>query len=120
MARFGAVGALGALPGAIRGAPNVDGTHAGSGAGGGTRETTPPRTAPPGAALISRAFSLQHGSLIERAFAGSVSARCDATAEQLAELKRAYGPDSGYPYPSKRGAYSSWCKNDLFRQNACP
>ena len=55
-------------------------------------------------------FSLQHGSLIERAFAGSVSARCDATAEQLAELKRAYGPDSGYPYPSERGAYSSWCK----------
>ena len=55
-------------------------------------------------------FSLQHGSLIERAFAGTVSARCDATAEQLAELKRAYGPDSGYPYPPKRGAYSSWCK----------
>lgn len=58
-------------------------------------------------------FSLQQCSPIERAFGGSVSARCNTTAEQLAELKRAYGPGSGYPYPPKRGVYSSWCKIDL-------
>ena len=50
----GAVGAGEMLPGAIRGASDADRTHAGAGAGGGTRETTPPRAAPPGAALISR------------------------------------------------------------------
>ena len=39
-------GRPGGTSGAIRGAPDVDGTHAGSGAGGGTRETTSPRAAP--------------------------------------------------------------------------
>ena len=46
-------GRPGGNSGAIRGAPDVDVTHAGSGADGGPRETTPPRTAPPGSAHFS-------------------------------------------------------------------
>ena len=57
----GAVGAGEMLPGAIRGASDADRTHAGAGAGGGTRETTPPRAAPQNSAQCSPHFSPQHG-----------------------------------------------------------
>ena len=62
----GAVGAGEMLPGAIRGASDADRTHAGAGAGGGTRETTPPRAAPQNSAQCSPHFSPQHGSSIDR------------------------------------------------------
>ena len=47
--------------GAIRGAPDVDGAHAGSDAGGGIRETTTPRAAPPGSANFSLASTYSRG-----------------------------------------------------------
>ena len=63
----GAVGAGEMLPGAIRGASDADRTHAGAGAGGGTRETTPPalrRKTALNVPLISRRsmVSTQHNS----------------------------------------------------------
>ena len=51
-------GRPGGTSGAIRGAPDVDGTHAGSGAGGGRRETTPPRAAPHGSSFFAAPYLL--------------------------------------------------------------